>query len=241
MMTTLIFLGVLGVGYFIFMKFYLPKYMAKANEAQKEADEIWNTKKDEIFKEYFTNSDKFGLISDVIKDEKIIGLASGTIINEKSLKDKALSGLKDAVTMTKEVDMSLSYFVATDKGLHFTSFDGQKCFNHEVFDYEHINNAKLDKDNKLTFDYKEEKLKYFINKTIQGYPRFEIHEGHNKKGNYFVRQYFAYEETENIRYKQVNDLMASNMSAMNVTPEKINDAKLKAELMKGLTDKLNIA
>ncbi len=86
------------------------------------------------------------MISEVTKGEKILGLGSGKLVTKKGLKDKALTGLKEAVTMTKEVDMSLSYFVATDKGLHFTSFDGQKCFNHEVFDYEHINNANLDKD-----------------------------------------------------------------------------------------------
>lgn len=246
-MTAIIILGLLGVGYWAFMKFYYPKFKQQFEENEKVVQEEWLQKKDEIISEYLTNSNKFGLISDIAKDEKVLGIMSAKIPD--GFKSKLFSGIKDAVTFTKSVDMAHYYLVATDKGLHYTGFDGEKCFINEVFDYNYVTNKQTTK-NALTFNYKDEKLKFNLDNDniygISGYPRFAIHErskaatSNDRTVNYFVREYFAIEPTENAHFKQSNQAVSFNMDALKVSPEKTIDLKVREHFVKGFKQKLGI-
>ncbi len=247
MVVTVIILAIILLAYLGFMKFYYPKFKEQYEQNEQSVQKEWNEKKDEIISEYFTNPNKFGLISDVTENETIIGMMSGHL--PEDFKSKLLTGLKDAAALTRSVDMSHYYLVATDKGLHYVGFDGEKCFLNEVFDYNKIFQAQTTKDS-LTFEYKEEKLKFSIDNespiAINGYPRFDVHErskaatSNDRSLNYFVREYFAYEPTNNAHFKQSNQVASFNMDGLKVSPEKSKDFKVREYLVKEFKRKLNL-
>lgn len=242
----LIIIGLFLGGYFFYMKFYYPKYKEKWESSQKEVDQEWQENKEEILNEYFTDPNRFGLISDVTQGEKIIGIISGKLPD--SFKSKAKEAIVGAITFTKKVDMAAYYLVATDKGLHYTGFDGEKCFLHEVFDYNHIMEKKMTNTN-FSFVYKNEKFPFSIQQMIEGFPRFNVHErsqtpnSSNRATNFFVREYLAYEPTDNTYYKQTGSIIPkinTGMMGKMASKEGIKDAKIRAYLLEGFKKKLGV-
>lgn len=140
MTTTVIILAAVLVGYFLFMKLYYPKFKQKFEAASGEADKEWAEKQPEILAEYFANPDKFGLITDALGGDRVLGMLS-TLAPAESLLSKAREKLVGAVTLTRKVDMSHYYFVASEQGLRLLGFDGEKCFLHEVYDYASVSDA----------------------------------------------------------------------------------------------------
>ena len=76
MTTTVIILAAVLVGYFLFMKLYYPKFKQKFEAASGEADKEWAGKQSEILAEYFANPDKFGLITDALGGDRVLGMLS---------------------------------------------------------------------------------------------------------------------------------------------------------------------
>ncbi len=246
MIVTVVILGVILLAYLAFMKFYYPKFKQQYEQNEQKAQQEWSEKKEEIISEYFTNPNKFGLISDVTKGENIIGMISGHL--PKDFKSKLMTGLKDTLTLTKSVDMGAYYLVATDKGLHYVGFDGEKCFINEVFAYENILRPQTAK-NSFSFEYKDEQFKFNVDDEsigLNGYPRFAIHErskaatSNDRTKNYFVREYFAYEPTNNARFKQSNQAVSFNADGLKVSLEKTMDLKVREYLVKEFKQKMRI-
>jgi len=241
-----IIIGIIIVAYLGYMKFYYPKFKQKYEENEQQVAQEWKRGKEKIISEYFSNPDKFGLIAEATKGANIIGMISGKISTD--FKSKLLSGLKDAFTFTSKVDMAHYYLVATDQGLHYMGFDGDKCFINEVFDYDQISHSETLTDT-LTFDYKEEKLKFAVDNdspiAIDGYPRFQVHErlrtptANDRNLNYFVREYFAFEPTHNAAFSQGKGL-GLNTDMMKVSPEKTRDFKVREYLVQQFKQKMKI-
>ncbi|MBS9766818.1 MAG: hypothetical protein KGV44_04685 [Flavobacteriaceae bacterium] len=247
-MVTIIFLGLVLVGYFAFMKFYYPKMKAKYETSQKEFDEEWGNNKDQIMKDYLTDMNRFGLISQATQDEEIIGICSASLGKSmlKSLTSSAVEGLKSAITLTSKVDMSKSYLVATDKGLHYMSFDGEKCIVNEVFQYREIIGKEFSKE-KFNFIYKNDKIQFNVSEMISGYPRFNIHERfreptkQDRSLNYFVREYVAYEHTNNMRFKQTEPGFAKyKFQTVEISKENLIDLEVRKVLLDGFKKKLGV-
>lgn len=247
MLYTLIFLAILLLVYFGYMKFYYPKFKQKFEENEKQAKEEWEQNQEKIINEYLTNPNKFGLISDVTEGETIIGMMSGSL--PEGFKSTVMKSLKDTITFTKSVDMSHYYLVATDKGMHYLGFDGEKCFINEVFDYNLIQLVETTKKT-LSFDYKNEKIKFNVDNespiALSGYPRFEVHErskaatSNDRTLNYFVREYFAYEPTDNASFKASNQIASFNTGAFQVSLEKSMDFKVREHFVKQFKQKMKI-
>ena len=140
-MVPFIIIGIVLVAWLGYMKFYYPKFKQKYEQNEQQVAEEWQQRKDEIVAEYFSNPDKFGLIAEATQGEQIIGLISGKI--PKDLKSKLLSKFTDAITFTSKVDLAHYYLVATDQGLHYMAFDGEKCFINEVFDYNEVTDRSV--------------------------------------------------------------------------------------------------
>ncbi len=249
-MVPFIIIGIVLVAWLGYMKFYYPKFKQKYEQNEQQVAEEWQQRKDEIVAEYFSNPDKFGLIAEATQGEQIIGLISGKI--PKDLKSKLLSKFTDAITFTSKVDLAHYYLVATDQGLHYMAFDGEKCFINEVFDYNEVTDLSASQ-KALTFDYKDEKLKFIIDNespiAIEGYPRFRVHERHrtptanDRSVNYFVREYFAFEPTHNMAFEQgrnVASMFTPNTEMMKVSPEKSRDFKVREYLVEQFKQKMQI-
>ncbi len=245
-MFTVIMLGLMLGGCFVYMKFYLPKLKQKALENSENSQKEWVDKKEDLIKDYLTNSNKFGLISKNIEEgEKVIGIVS-TNSPKKSTKSKVLSGLKSAITLTEKVDMSLYYLFVTEKNLYYAGFDGETCFSNEVFDCSLIKD-KVSSDNSFTFKYKDEELNFNASLSspaaaLSGYPRFNVHEKSriptkdDRSKNYFVREFLDIEPTNNVHFK------GNNFSAMGgVSVENLLDAKVREYLATEFKNKLKLA
>lgn len=245
-MITVLMLGLMAGGCFVYMKFYLPKLKQKGLENYEESQKEWVDKKEDIIKDYLTNPNKFGLISKNVEEgEKVIGIVS-TNSPKKSTKSKVLSGLKSAITLTEKVDMSLYYLFITEKNLYYAGFDGENCFFNEVFDSNLITD-KVSSDNSFTFKYKEEELNFKVSLSspggaLNGYPRFNVHEKSriptkdDRSKNYFVREFLDIEPTNNVDFKGNNFGAMSGMSA-----ESLLDVKVREYLATEFKNKLKLA
>ena len=238
-------LGVIMVAYLIYMKFYFPKVRQQYEQLDNEFNQEWAQDKETVLSEYIEDSNKFGLLSDVTKGEKIIGILSSKGLPD-SLKDKAKEAVIGALTFTRKVDMSLYYLVATDKALHYTGFDGEKCFFHEVFDYNQISERNMTK-NKISFFYKNEKISFPIEEMLTGYPRFNVHEfsqtptSNNRATNYFVREFLSYEITNNLEYKNAKSSIPKlNTDMLKASKEQVKDTKIRTYFIEQFKQKLGI-
>lgn len=232
----IIWLGV--VVYAVYMVVFYPKFKKKYEEANQKIEAEWWDKKDWLLKEYFSNPDKFGMISDLIKGEEVIGMITWTM--PVSSTKQVFSAVLDALPLSKEIDMSHYYLVLTDKGLHYMWFDWEKCFIDELFEQVYITNQVMKKKS-FSFDYKEQKIKFDVEGPwLIGYPRFEVHEWYNANwGNYFVREYFAYENTDNLAFKQYDSTLPKfNMWGLDVSHEQIIDQKVRDCLVEEFRKKL---
>ncbi len=244
MTTTVIILAAVLVGYFLFMKLYYPKFKQKFEAASSEADKEWAEKQPEILAEYFANPDKFGLITDALGGDRVLGMLS-TLAPAESLLSKAREKLVGAVTLTRKVDMSHYYFVASEQGLRLLGFDGEKCFLHEVYDYASVSGATLT-DRSFGFDYKGEQVRIDLDNggAVAGYPRFAVHEfdrtptANDRSTNYFVREYFALEPTSNMAYKQAKSF---SITVLTATKEQFVDHKVRTFLLDGFKTRLGLA
>lgn len=242
-MTTVIILAAVLVGYFLFMKYYYPKFRQKYAAAEGDAEKEWSEKQPEIMAEYFGNPDKFGLVADAIEGDRVLGMLS-TLAPAESLLSKASEKLVGALTFTRKVDMAHYYFAATERGLRLLGFDGEQCFLHEVYDYAAIGGAKLG-DKSFSFDYKGERVKIALENggAVAGYPRFAVHEfdrtptADDRSTNYFVREYFAVEPTGNMAYKQAKSFAFTGLS---VSKEQLVDYKVRAALAEGFKAHLQL-
>ena len=247
MVTYIIVFAILAVAYLGFMKFYYPKFKQQYEQAYNESETDWNQNKDQILSEYFSNPNKFGLISQAVQGEKVLGLTSVHSAEKASWADTLKEKLVEEVTFTKSVNAALYYLVATDKGLHYTGFDGEKCFVNEVFDYSQISNPRTTQ-KEIVFDYKGQKVDFYVENFPHavGYPRFNIHErdktatSNDRTRNYFVREFLAYEMTNNEQFRLSNSTVGISNEVLNVSPEKLRDMKLRAYLLEELKKKLGI-
>lgn len=239
-------IGIFLIIYLVYMKFYFPKQKEKYTQLDNEFNQEWNQNKDSILNEYLDDSNAFGLISEVTKGEKIIGMISSDKLPD-SIKNKAKEAVVGAITFTKKVDMSLYYLVATDKALHYTGFDGEKCFIHDVFDYNQISERNLTK-NKFSFLYKNEKISFPVNSDfLIGYPRFNVHEisktptSNDRTTNYFVREYLTYEITDNMEFKNAKSSIPKfNTGMLKASKEQIKDTKVRKYFIEQFKQKLGL-
>lgn len=247
-MTYIIPLAIIGVFlviYLVYMKFYFPKMQEKYKQLDNEFNQEWNQNKEAVLSEYLDDPNKFGLISEVTEGEKIIGMLSSKGLPD-SLKNKAKEAVIGAITFTSKVDMSLYYLVATDKALHYTGFDGEKCFVHEIFDYNQISERNMTK-NKFSFLYKNEKISFPIEEILVGYPRFNVHEfsqtptSNNRATNYFVREFLAYEITNNLEYKNAkSSIPKMNTDMLKASKEQVKDTKIRTYFIEQFKQKLGV-
>ncbi|WP_338768821.1 hypothetical protein WAF17_08585 [Bernardetia sp. ABR2-2B] len=238
----IIILGLVLGGYFYYMKVYYPKFKEQYTAAHDEFESEWTQDKEKIVNEYFSNPNKFGLMSEITKGENIVGVISAKL--PESFKSQAKEAIVGAITFTSKADMSLYYLVATDKGLHYTVFDGEKCILNEVFDYDNIEQETIN-ENTFSFVYKGEKFPFKKALLPAGYPRFNVHErsktptSNDRSVNYFVREFLAYETTNNAEYKQSNDAIPKlNLDAMKVSKEQLKDTKVREYLSEEFRKKL---
>lgn len=247
MIVTIIIIAILFlVGTPLYMKFVVPKMMKKMDESSAEVESEFAEKGPELVDEFITNPNKFGLVKQTLQGGKIYGIYSGTLDKEIKLSDKLKEKIISSITLTSEVDMSMSFLVAAEDGLHYMVFDGKKCIQNEVFDYESINNQKLT--SKLyTFEYKGDELKFLVSSTLNFYPRFNVHEvqksgsgqGRLRVVNDFVREWLAYETTGNAEY---NGAVLHKPFIGNLVQGKdfFLDQKIRSTLVEGFKNKLNI-
>ncbi len=243
-MTTFIILAAVLVGYFLFMKYYWPKFRQQYAAAEGEAEKEWAGKRPEILAEYFGNPDKFGLVAEAIEGDRVLGMIS-TQAPAEALLTKARKQLTDAITFTRTVDMSHYYFVASERALRLLGFDGERCFLHEVYDYASVAGAKLT-ERSFAFEYRGEQVKIALENggAVAGYPRFAVHEfdktatANDRTTNYFVREYFAVEPTGNLAYKQAKSLSFTGLSA---SKEQMIDYRVRAALVEGFKARLQLA
>lgn len=247
-MTKIIIIVLIFVAaYFIYMKFFLPKIMAKTNANLAEADKEFAEKGAEMVDEFTTNPNKFGLVKQTLGGEKLYGIYSATLHKDIKFSDKMKEEFVSAITLTSEVDMSMSYLVAAEDGLHYMVFDGKKCIQNEVFNYGFIVNQRLTNDS-YTFDYKEDKIKFSVTPTLNFYPRFNVHEvsvsGSGQGGlrvmNDFIREWLAYESTDNVEYK--NRVLHKPATAAKFVQGRdfFIDSKIREVLLEGFKDKLGV-
>ncbi len=245
-MTIIIFVVVFAVGTLVYMKFILPKMMAKMNANQDEAEKEFAEKGTELVDEFTTNLDKFGLVKQSLQGKRLYGIYDGSLKKEIKLSEKLKEKMVSVVTLTEEVNMSLSYLVAAEDGMHYMIFDGEKCIGNEVFDYAGIAKQQLT-ENEYTFDYKGDSLKFRVASTLNWYPRFNVHEvvatGSGQGGlrtvNSFVREYLAYEITNNVEYR-TRVLGKPKVGDMVQKKEFFLDQKIRETLVNGFREKLGV-
>ena len=242
-MTTVIILAAVLVGYFLFMKYYYPKFRQKYAAAEGDAEKEWNAKQPEIMAEYFGNPDKFGLVADAIEGDRVLGMLS-TLAPAESLLSKASEKLVGAPHLHPQGRHGALLLRSHGAGLRLLGFDGEQCFLHEVYDYAAIGGAKLG-DKSFSFDYKGERVKIALENggAVAGYPRFAVHEfdrtptADDRSTNYFVREYFAVEPTGNMAYKQAKSFAFTGLS---VSKEQLVDYKMRAALAEGFKARLQL-
>ena len=181
-------------GWFLWTKVIQPqmsvKYGELATEAQKEFDENGAA----MIEEAFSNPDKFGAFRKIVpEDEKIVAIAS--FLEPKSIGKNLLSEAKTAVTNVRKVNMSLFYFILTDKNLHAVAYNGENSVSHDIFDLSEIKDVTIQKAGsnyasglkdalsgvqgggqyeKFIFTYKDKKYEYNLERVVVGFPIFEV-------------------------------------------------------------------
>lgn len=204
----IIFLAVFAIGTPLYMKFVVPKMMKKMDGRKAEAEQDFANRGEEIMDEFLSNPDKFGLLQQSLQGQKLYGISNGKLHEGVKISDKLKEHIISRITLTREVDMNLGYLAAAEDGLHYMLFDGERCIINDVFDYAEIANQKFTK-TIYTFDYKGEQLKFYVSEALIFYPRFNVHEveasgsgqGRIRTVNSFVREWLAWEPTNNVEYK----------------------------------------
>ncbi len=236
------------IGTPIYMKFVLPKMMAKMNANQAEAEQEWTEKSEELMDEFLTNSDKFGLLKQALQGQKLYGVYSGKMSEKVGLWERLKERQKELITLTREVDMNIYYLVAAEDGLHYMGFDGERCVLNEVFDYGEIVEQKLTKESYI-FDYKEDKIEFNVLETLSYFPRFNVHEvqtsgsgqGGIRQVNMFVREWLAWEITNNSEYKTRVEMKPTLSGDFIQKKEFFIDQMIRKELSDGFLAKLGIS
>ncbi len=234
------------IGTPIYMKFVLPKMMAKMNVNQAEAEQEWAEKSDGLMDEFLSNPNKFGLLKQALQGQKIYGICNGKINKKSGLFQRWKEQQKEIFTLTKEIDMNIYYLVAAEDGLHYMAFDGERCILNEVFDYGEIVEQKLTK-NRYFFEYKEEKLEFAILEALGYFPRFNVHEvqgsgsgqGRLRQVNDFIREWLAWEITNNTEYNS-RVRMRPTSPDMVQKKEFFIDNYIRTALFDGFCEKLGI-
>lgn len=244
----IIFVVVFLVGTPLYMKFVVPKLTNKMNERKAEADKEFAERGDGIIHDFLSDPNKFGLLKESLQGHKIYGIANGEIHENVKLSDKVKSEFISHLTLTREVDMTIGYLVAAEDGMHYMVFDGTRCLINDVFEYSYIRAQELTK-SLYTFDYKGEHLKFHVSETLILYPRFEVHEvmatgsgqGSIRTVNSFVRQWFAWEPTNNVEYntRVLHKVIGQGVDLVQ-KKEFFMDQIIRTQLFNGFLQKLNV-
>ncbi len=249
-MTIFIIIAVIFVvGTPIYMKFVLPKMMAKMDANNAEAEAEFAEKGEEIMKEFLNNKDKFGILQEALQGQKLYGIINGKMPENKNLWERFKEHQKEMITLTREVDMTLGFLAAAEDGLHYMLFDGEHCVVNEVFDYGQIVSQKLTSD-KYSFEYKEERFEFVTLNSLTHFPRFNVHEvgttggGDNSFGpkakTTFIREWLAWEVTHNSEYKTRVEMKPTLSGDFIQKKEFFIDQKIRTNLRDGFLAKLNI-
>jgi len=202
-------------GWFLWKKVIQPQMSVKYGELATEAQKEFEEKGEEMKAEAFSNPDKFGAFRKIVpEEEKIVAIAS--YLEPKSIGKNLLGEAKTMVTNVRKVNMSLFYFILTDKNLHAVAFNGENSVSHDIFDLDEIKDVKIQKSGsnyasgmkdalsgvqggnyeKLIFTYKDKKYEYNLERVVVGFPIFEVKkDGMNET---FYRIYKAHGEKNEV-------------------------------------------